>query len=355
MAASLTLTHWLERIWYGNRPLERSLLSPLSRLFCQIARRRRQRLTARQQAFAAPVVVVGNISVGGTGKTPLTLRLAQLLQQNGYQPGMVSRGYGAHPDRTMIRPVTYHNKPADVGDEALLLATRSGLPVVVGIQRSRAVEYLLENYDVDIVLSDDGLQHYAMARDLEIAVVDGARRFGNGRCLPAGPLREPVERLQDCDFVICNGQPHTGEYGMQLSGNWLVSLSNPKMLRPLNDLAGQPVHVLTAIGNPTRFIDSLRVAGIEVTPHLYPDHYLFQGHEWQFADDHPVLMTEKDAVKCRQFAPERLLKCWYLPVDAQPEPAFEQAFLQRIQELMNHGQKTAGYSGLPGHQGQPDL
>lgn len=328
------LTRWLEQIWYGHRPVERTLLWPLSQLFCYLAKQRRIRQTAEQKSAAIPLIVVGNIAVGGTGKTPLTIYLAQLLQREGYHPGIVSRGYGAHPDKTMIRPVTYHNKPADVGDEALLMAIRTHLPVVVGIQRTRAVQYMAEEYDVDIILSDDGLQHYRMARDLEIAVVDGQRRNGNGLCLPAGPLREKPERLKECDFVIVNGRAQAGEYAMQVTGDRLLALADHACSQRLTDLAGQQVHVVTAIGNPQRFLNTLEAAGILCTTHFYPDHHLFQGTELQFADNRPVLMTGKDAVKCQQFAAERIENCWYLPVDAQLDEDFEREFLARVKSLM---------------------
>lgn len=334
LAAKRFLTHWLEQIWYGSRPVERLLLSPLSLLFCALAKKRRAVQTAEQQSVDVPLIVVGNIAVGGTGKTPLTMYLAQLLQQQGYRPGIVSRGYGAHPDKTMIRPVTYHNKPSDVGDEALLMATRTHLPVVVGIQRTRAVEYMVEDYDVDIILSDDGLQHYRMARDLEIAVVDGERRHGNGLCLPAGPMREKAERLDECDFVVVNGAAQSGEYAMQVVGDRLVSVADHDCSKPLSDLAGQQVHVVTAIGNPQRFLGVLDAAGMVCTMHLYPDHHLFQSTDFQFTDDWPVLMTEKDAVKCQQFDAERIKDCWYLPVDAQLGEDFERAFLERVTRLM---------------------
>lgn len=331
------LTHWLETIWYGSRPVERTLLLPLSALFCLVAARRRQRFVRKQHVFDVPVVVVGNIAVGGTGKTPLTMRLVKLLEEAGYRPGIVSRGYGSQPDKTMIRPVTYHNKPEDVGDEALMMATRTSVPVVVGIQRNRAVDYMLENYDVDVVLSDDGLQHYALARDMEIAVIDGGRRYGNGYCLPAGPLRERPQRLQDCDFVVANGQAQQDEYLMTVSGHWLVSVANPRVSRPVTELSGKKAHVVSAIGNPQRFLDALQRAGIECKTHLYPDHYLFAADDFSFEDELLVLMTEKDAVKCRQFKAELVRNCWYLAVDAQVDKGFELAFLEKIEELKTDG------------------
>lgn len=327
------LTKWLEQIWYASRPIERTLLWPLSQLFCYLAKQRRATQTAEQQTTNTPLIVVGNIAVGGTGKTPLTIYLAQLLQKQGYRPGIVSRGYGGHPDKTMIRPVTYHNKPADVGDEALLMATRTHLPVVVGIQRTRAVEYMIEQYNVDIMLSDDGLQHYRMGRDLEIAVVDGERRNGNGLCLPAGPLREKAERLQECDFVVVNGEAQAGEYAMQVTGERLVAVADQQCSQALADFAGQQVHVVTAIGNPQRFLGALADAGLVCTNHLYPDHYLFQKEDFQFDDDLPVLMTEKDAVKCQQFDTESIKHCWYLPVDARLSEDFEREFLERIKAI----------------------
>ena len=351
------LTNWLEQIWYGSRPLERTLLLPLSKLFSFVSERRRKKLTEWQRPNRVPVIIVGNIAVGGTGKTPLTIRLAQLLREQGYYPGIVSRGYGAKAvskaakttddAATLIKPVSYQSLPEEVGDEALLLAARTGLPVVVGVDRPKVVDYLLDNHEVDIVLSDDGLQHYKLAREMEIVVVDGLRRFGNGYCLPAGPLREKRERIEECDFVVCNthstsieassfnsnGRAQFGEYAMRLSGNWLVSLSNKRVTRPLSELDNKTVHVVTAIGNPQRFLKQLTKAGLHCREHLYPDHYLFSGDEFSFSDELPILMTEKDAVKCQQFSAEQLENCWYLPVDARLDTEFEQAFLQRVTEI----------------------
>ncbi len=253
--------NWLEQIWYASRPVERVLLWPLSQLFCYLTKRRRVIQTAGQKSTDIPLIVVGNIAVGGTGKTPLTIYLARLLEKQGYRPGIVSRGSGSHADKTVIRPVTEHSKAEDVGDEALLMATLTHLPVVVGIQRTHAVEHLLTRYDVDIILSDDGLQHYRMTRDLEIAVVDGERRHGNGLCLPAGPLREKVERLTECDFLVVNGKAQAGEYAMQLTGEHLLAVADHERSQALTDLAGQQVHVVTAIGNPQRFLDVLEAAG----------------------------------------------------------------------------------------------
>ncbi len=330
------LTGWLEAIWYGQCPLERSLLLPLSALFCWVAGQRRERLTAQQTRVTAPVLVVGNIAVGGTGKTPLTIALAQCLTDAGYHPGIVSRGYGSHPEKKMVRSVTRHNQAVDVGDEALLMAVRTGLPVVVGVNRVRAVHYLLDNHNCDVVLSDDGLQHYRLARDLEIAVIDGERRCGNGYCLPAGPLRERPERLQTCDFIVVNGkksQATAGEYTMQVQGNTLYALHGTQQ-QALSGLAGQSVHVVTAIGNPQRFFNSLQQAGIDCQAHLYPDHHLFKPEEIRFDDRKPVLMTEKDAVKCRQFTPDTGVDVWYLPVSAELDAVFVAAFLQRVSELV---------------------
>lgn len=337
MARRQRMASWLEQVWYGTRPLERTLLLPLSALFCAVAKYRRKKLTAVQQSFSTPIIIVGNIAVGGTGKTPLTMRLVQLLQQNGYRPGIVSRGYGSQSDKAMPKPVTYQNKPEDVGDEALMMAVSTGVPVVVSVDRPNAVSYLLENYDVNMVVADDGLQHYALGRDIEIAVVDGSRRLGNGYCLPAGPLREKPGRLHECDFVVCNGRAEQGEYAMKIRGSWLVSVQNKRVSRPLTEFSGKAVHVVTGIGNPGRFVATLQGAGLQCTTHFYPDHYLFQGDEFCFADNSPILMTEKDAVKCQQFADDKTQNCWFLPVKAELDEGFEQAFLQKVKELTING------------------
>lgn len=282
----------------------------------------------RVQRFSVPVIVIGNITVGGTGKTPLVIWLADHLRQRGLKPGIVSRGYGGRA-RHWPQQVRPDSDTATVGDEAVVLATRTGCPMCVGPDRPAAVAALLQHTDVDMVICDDGLQHYALARDLEIAVVDGERRFGNGFLLPAGPLREPVKRLKDVDLVIANGQADRGEYSMQLFQPVLQSLDGNQQMA-LADLQGQVVHALAGLGNPERFFDLLRRHGLSLDVRSFPDHHAFRAVDLVFDDQRPVLMTEKDAVKCRRL---RCSNCWVVQVDVQPDAAFVHQLALSLKEI----------------------
>jgi tetraacyldisaccharide 4'-kinase len=267
------------------------------------------------QRLPCPVIIIGNLSVGGTGKTPLVIWLAVHLQALGKQPGIVTRGY-AGTERG-ARLVGASEDPARVGDEALLLARRTRVPVAIGRDRPAAARLLIAA-GCDVILSDDGLQHYALARDCEIVVVDGARAFGNGRLLPAGPLREAPERMLGVDAVVVNGA--TVERGlpierglrMHLEGTVAVSLQDGTR-KPLAEFCGAPVHAVAAIGNPGRFFAMLRGHGLDVTEHALGDHARITAADIRFADRNFVLMTEKDAVKCSGLGDDRH---WYVPVDA---------------------------------------
>ena len=285
----------------------------------------------KKYEFNIPVIVVGNITVGGTGKTPFVIWLANCLKEQGYKPGIVSRGYGGK--ETLIAPqaIAKNSDPAIAGDEAVLLAERSNCPVMVGINRVDAVKTLLASTDCNIVISDDGLQHYKLGRQLEIAMVDGERRFGNQCFLPAGPLREAVGRLKKVDFVVAQQGAMQNEYEMQLFGEQLVSVKNPLQEKALTDLAGTKVHAVAAIGNPKRFFASLKDKGLDVIPHVFPDHYLYEKIDLDFADDLPVVMTEKDAVKCRVFANK---KFWFLSVEAKMDSVFRAALLKKIDQIV---------------------
>ena len=319
----------VERYWYSLNAVA-LLLWPLGWLFAAVVTLRRiayRRGICKSYQAEAPVVIVGNISVGGTGKTPLVIGLVEVLRKNGYRPGIVSRGYGGR--RSQAQPCIVHadSEPKDVGDEPVLLARRCHCPLVVSSDRVAAVRYLLAHYDCNVILSDDGLQHYALARDIEIVVVDGVRRFGNGASLPAGPLRELPGRLQCVDFVVVNGIAKEGEFLMTLSGGFAVSLDNEHVIRDLAMFAGSVAHAVAGIGNPGRFFDDLERCGIRVLPHAFPDHHVFTDKELDFDDCLPVLMTEKDAVKCHGLAPGRY---WYVPVWAELSAEFEHKFLQQL-------------------------
>lgn len=265
----------------------------------------------KSKKFPVPVIVVGNLTVGGVGKTPLVAWLVENYRKQGYQPGIVSRGYGGHA-KQWPQYVTVDSDPYLVGDEPVMLAMQTNAPIVCDPNRVRAVEVLLEKYHCDIVISDDGLQHYRLQRDVEIIVVDGARRFGNAYCLPAGPLREPLSRLKQVDWVICNGEPEEGEIKMSLIPGEIYSINNPENIVKI-DVLNKTVHAVAGIGNPQRFFDQLTSMGFSIIPHAFPDHHNYQPSNLVFNDDLPILMTEKDAVKCRAFAQEH----WYcLPVRA---------------------------------------
>ena len=273
-----------------------------------------------------PVVVVGNITAGGTGKTPVAIALVQELRARGFRPGVVSRGYGGSARVPQL--VADDADPAEVGDEPALIARASGALVAIGRDRAAAARLLLAAGGVDIIIADDGLQHYKLYRNVDICVIDGERRFGNGHVLPAGPLREPVVRLEAVDLRVCNGgaaQP--GEYPMRLIGDVAVALAHPERQRPLHDFAGQRVHAVAAIGNPARFFTQLRVAGIKTIEHAFADHHAFSASDLEFDDDLPLLMTEKDAVKCRAFAGAQH---WYVPVHAELPAAFFDAVAARL-------------------------
>ena len=285
----------------------------------------------RARRVPVPVVVVGNISVGGTGKTPLTIALVERLQAQGWTPGVASRGYG-RADAAAARWVTAGTMPDVGGDEPVLIAARTHAKVRVDRDRVAAARALVAA-GCDIVVSDDGLQHYRLARDVEIEVIDGRRRHGNGRLLPAGPLREPVERAARCDFHVVNlpadASPDAagfGEWPMRVVPADAVPLLGGRS-RPLAAFAGQRVHAVAGIGNPERFFAMLRGHDIAVVPHGFPDHHRYVAEDFAFGSRLPVLMTEKDAVKCRAFADEQFHA---VPVHADLPEAFWISLLDRL-------------------------
>jgi tetraacyldisaccharide 4'-kinase len=321
----------LDALWYRKSPLSLAL-APLGWLYCAaaVARRAAYRLgIAHVGRVGAPVIVVGNISVGGTGKTPLVIWIARFLMSRGLRPGIVSRGYrgkaGNWPQQ--VRP---DSDPTMVGDEPVLLALATGCPVAVDPDRTRAARSLLAHTGCDLIVSDDGLQHLAMGRDVEVAVIDAVRRHGNGRCLPAGPLREPVSRLASVDMIVANGGGISGEFHMRMHAGDAKNLSEEALSRPLGDFRAGPVHALCGIGSPERFFASLEGAGLELIRHPFPDHHAFCAGDIDFEDEIPVLMTEKDAVKCRRFADSRH---WCVPVQAELPEAFGARLLSLLGAL----------------------
>ena len=327
----------VDHLWYGKSVFA-YLLLPLSAIFFAVTLFRRffYRLGLfKTDYLPVPVIVVGNITAGGTGKTPLVVWLADYLRAKGYKPGLISRGYGGKAKHwpQQVRP---DSDPATVGDEAILLARRTGCPMAVGPERLLAGQALLENTDCDVLISDDGLQHYALGRDIEIAVIDGKRRLGNGLLLPAGPLREGRWRLEHVDLIITNGDPRADECSMKIRRGELTSLGNQEN-QSLTDFSGQQVHAVAGIGNPDRFFTLLRSNGLMIIEHRFDDHHKFKQSDVDFKDGLPVIMTEKDAVKCQRFAGNGY---WYLKVSAQPDARFVQGFYELLEEVKD-GQKAA--------------
>jgi len=282
----------------------------------------------RRRRAPVPVIVVGNVTVGGTGKTPMTIALVQRLRASGWNPGVASRGYGRNDEATP-RWVDMQTAPADGGDEPVLIARRTGARVRVDRDRVAAARALAAE-GCDIVVCDDGLQHYRLRRDLEIEVIDGRRRYGNGRLLPAGPLREPAERAARCDFRVVNGgSAGFGEWAMTLRSERALPMAGGKPLA-LQAFGGHRVHAVAGIGNPARFFDMLRDYGIGVVPHAFDDHHAYTPEDLQFGSELPVLMTEKDAVKCAPFAGDWT---YSVPIDAELPEAFWVALDARLGSL----------------------
>ena len=324
----------LTALWY-RESAGFSLLAPLGWLYAGVMALRRAAYAAgvlKTHRAGKPVIVVGNLSVGGTGKTPVVAWLAQQLSLTGLRVGIVSRGYG----RSGTSPESVHAQSSwrEVGDEPMLLAGLTGCEVVVARDRFAGAQKLVAQ-GVDVVIADDGLQHLRLARDCEIVVIDGARGFGNGRLLPAGPLREPPSRVHDADIIVVNGTPEHASLRGGFEGGLQMSLYGAEAHRvdglaapePLEHFRGRRVHAVAGIGNPQRFFLDLRAAGLDILEHPFPDHHPFTGAELTFGDDLPVLMTQKDAVRCREIADARL---WYVPVLARFSDSQSRELLDRV-------------------------
>ena len=331
---------WLHRVWYEGASSYQMLL-PLSGVYWLLISLRRCLygigLLGRHRAVV-PVIVVGNITAGGTGKTPVTIWLAQELRDRGFSPGIVSRGYGGSRSSTSMR-VDAASDPGVVGDEPVLLAKRTGCPVVVDANRSRAAQMLVDDA-VNVIVADDGLQHYRLERAYEICVIDGARGLGNRLLLPAGPLRETIDRLSQVDQVIVNGRisdmagdltaVEQNAIEFQLQANE-VSRLNGSLTRPIERFSGTTVHAVAAIGNPGRFFDMLRAHGIQVIEHALRDHAKLTSQDLSFGDDFDVLMTEKDAVKLKAVSSD---KFWTVPVELQIDPLIAGPWLEQIESRL---------------------
>ena len=335
-----SLVRWFEDAWYKEMYIS-AWFMPLSMLYVDAIRFRRflYRVGIKKSSrLPVPVIIVGNLTVGGTGKTPLVIWMVDFLRRRGFKPGVISRGYAGKNADQSPRAVTADSDPGLVGDEPLLLARRSACPVVIGADRPAAARLLLSDNDCNVIISDDGLQHYALQRDIEIVVIDGERRFGNGYCLPVGPLREPPERVRSVDLVVVNEPKELleGEFAMHCKGDHLVNLLSGER-KPLAEFVGQPCHALAGIGNPKRFFNQLTKAGLDCECLAFPDHHAFTEADLHFKDGKPVIMTEKDAVKCNSFAQSHH---WYLPVDAVLPEAFSEQLLSLLKDK-THGQKIA--------------
>jgi len=327
--------NWLINSWYQAHPI-RWLLWPLSTLYCLVIFLRRSLYRVglfKQHSFSVPVIIIGNISVGGTGKTPFVIWLAKQLQQAGFRPGIVSRGYGGKA-QSYPQIVTPQSDPSIVGDEPLIISRQSGCPLLVAPKRVVAAKQLLEQFDCNIIIADDGLQHYALARDIEVVIVDSKRLFGNEYCLPSGPLREPLSRLEQADFIVHNGSETAAEFTMTTSQGLAINLVDPNIKKEVSDFQSQTVHSVAGIGYPERFFNQLSEHGLTVIPHHFNDHHPFQPSDLVFDDELDILMTEKDAVKCQHFAKKNM---WYIPIEASISGKLEQHLLNKLAELPPHG------------------
>ena len=325
------MSEWLQRQWYKSG-VWHLVLMPLSWLFLLLSSLRR--LAYRLGIFKTirlpvPVIVVGNITVGGTGKTPLVIWLAEQLAQAGYKPGIISRGYGGKNDLPMV--VTGTSDPAIAGDEPVMIAGRTIAPVWVGRDRAATGMALLNAYPAcDLIISDDGLQHYRLARDAEIVVIDGQRRFGNGQLLPAGPLRESIRRLASVDAVVSNSAAaDEGFIEMQLQPAGFRNLQDAAKSAPASEFVGKRLLAIAGIGNPSRFFAQLKTMGLQFTEKPFPDHYAYTPEDLQTDAMDAILMTEKDAVKCRAFARSHW---WYLAVNAKLDRALVERMLKKLRK-----------------------
>lgn len=332
---------FLEKAWY-EQAWWLIVLWPLASLFRALVgvRRSVQQVLSRPEFISAPIIVVGNITLGGTGKTPLLIELSQHLKAQGIKPGVISRGYGGNAARYPML-VDEDTNPEIAGDESVLIAQRCACPIVVDPDRNAALKHLLESEQVDVVLSDDGLQHYKLYRDIEIAVVDGQRLFGNRLCLPAGPLREPIERLNSVDYIVINSNKNISHINnaihMEMEPKFLINLVSDEK-RPFNGAPfnmGTTLQAVCGIGNPERFYRALERLPYPIQRFSFPDHHKFAPNEFKKAgvDEHqPIIMTEKDAIKCADFAKSNF---WFLESEINLPEEFLNEFTKKVKEIIN--------------------
>ena len=329
---------FLDKLWYQPRYRWLTLpLVPLSHVFERVAARRRLRLQASAVKNAVPVVVIGNLTVGGTGKTPVVIALVRFLMSQGLRVGVISRGYKSRV-RSGDAPIILHDEvdPLDVGDEPYLIYRETLCPLAVHPNRTQALALLLEKFKLDVVLSDDGLQHYALARTLEVAVVDAKRQLGNRLCLPAGPLREPPERLHEMDFILVNQgdkamaiQHSFGAkaFDFYVTPEYLVKADGSRAIMPLVFLQGLTCYAVAGIGHPARFFATLKLLGADIQPRAFPDHHQFTLKDLKSFDNLPIVMTQKDAVKCEHMG---LQNIYALEVNAELPLDFLRAFMRKL-------------------------
>jgi tetraacyldisaccharide 4'-kinase len=329
--------HPLERHWQRITIVSIALL-PLAAVFALLSwlRRLAYRTGLRRIVrVRVPVVVVGNLSVGGTGKTPAVIWLVKALQGRGHRPGVISRGYRG---TQTLSAVQSGSTPESVGDEPVLIAKLARCPVWVGRDRAAAAKRLLEaNPEVDVIISDDGMQHYQLGRDCELAVISARQRFGNGLPLPAGPLREPLSRLRSVDAVLVNGGKLSGipvrSFAMRLEGSVFHNLVEPQNRRHVRDFDGMRLHAVAGIGDPQNFFNHLRELGLAFVPHAFADHHAFRAEDLNFPDADAVIMTQKDAIKCGGIARDTW---WALPVEAQLDEALADLVTRKIGFAIGH-------------------
>lgn len=315
------------KFWYKRNIISCSLLpfsflyiliSVLHRWFCKIFYKYKS---------PVPVIVVGNITVGGTGKTPLVIYLAKFLQEQGYKPGIISRGYGGNSKNYPLS-LNVDSKVVDTGDEALLIFRQTQCPVVVGPDRNASIKLLLQANKCNIIISDDGLQHHKLKADIKIALIDATIDLGNGFCLPAGALREPANRLKTVDFIVRNYNTNINndDFGMSLEPVVFYNLKDTNLVKQAVYFKGKVIHAVAGIGNPARFFQTLRQLGLNIIEHAFPDHYCFKKSDFPFAKE-VVIITEKDAVKCDAIIDANF---WCLSVQARLSNRFKKLLLGKL-------------------------
>lgn len=316
---------------YYRKSIIAYLLLPIALAYYFIIKLRKycyQHAIFKSKKFPVPVIVVGNITLGGTGKTPLVIYLIELLKQQGYKPGVVSRGYGGKAQRYPCK-VTESTKASEVGDEPTLIFLRTKVPVVVDPIRINAAEVLINQYDCDVVISDDGLQHYALQRDIEIAVIDSHKKFGNGFLFPAGPLREPRSRLKSVDMIITNGESHNKDYfSLKVEAAGIINLVDNDKRVSAEYFSNKQLIAMAGIGNPERFFKTLSQLGLSYLKHPLPDHYHYTIADFKDVNDSQIIMTEKDAVKAKSYAKGNM---WYVPIKTMASDSFNRLVLDKLQ------------------------